>query len=103
MARRTSYVVVFRTPASNSKIYAHMNKRTDLRYWDAVSNQMWNNTKVYGRWTETLFQRDKWEFLNIAWQIIKERFGIDAVFDNSVGLLLDHRCSCIRYKQRSLC
>ena len=21
------------------------------------------------------------------------------MFDNSVGLLLDHRCSCIRYKQ----
>ena len=60
---------------------------------------MWNNTKIYGRWTEALLQRDKRELLNIAWQTIKERFGIDAVFDNSAGLLLDHRCSCVRCKQ----
>ena len=92
-------IVVFRTPASKSNIDAYMNKRTDPRYWDSVTNQMWNNTKIYGRWTETLLQRDKRELLNIAWQTIKERFGIDAVFDNSVGLLLDHRCSRIRYKQ----
>ena len=49
-----NFIVVFRTPASKSKIDAYMNKRTDLRYWDSVSNQMWNNTKIYGRWTETL-------------------------------------------------
>ena len=50
---------------------------------------MWNKAKIYGRWTETLLQRDKRELLNIAWQSIKECFGIDAMFDNSVGLLLD--------------
>ena len=96
---KKNFIVVLRTPASKGKVDAYMNWRTDLRYWDSVSNQMWNNTKIYGRWTETLLQRDKRELLNIAWQTIKERFGIDAVFDNSVGLLLDHRCSCIRYKQ----
>ena len=76
-----------------------MNKRTDLRYWGSVTSQMWSNTKIYGRWTGTLLQRDKRELLNIAWHIIKERFGIDAVFDNSVGFLLDHRRSRIRHKQ----
>ena len=94
-----NFIVVFRTPASKSKIKTYMSKRTDLRYWDSVTNQMWNNTKIYGRWTETLLQRDKRELLNAAWQTIKERFGIDAVSDNSVGLLLGHRCSCIRCKQ----
>ena len=96
---KTNFIVAFRTPASKSKIDAYMDKRTDLRYWDSVSNQMWNNTKIYGRWTETLLQRDKGELLNFAWQTIKERFGIDLAFDNSVGLMLDHRCCCIRYKQ----
>ena len=96
---KNNFIVVFRTPAPKSKQDAYINKRTDLRYLDSVSNQVWNNTEIYGRWTETLLQRDKRELLNIAWQTIKERFGIDAVFDNSVGLLLDHRCCCIRYKQ----
>ena len=96
---KKNFIVAFRTPASKSKIDAYMNKRTDLRYWDSVTNQMWNITKIYGRWTETLLQRDKRELLNIAWQTVKERCGIDAVFGDSAGLLLDHRCSRIRYKQ----
>ena len=44
-------------------------------------------------------QRDKRELLNIAWQVIKEKFGIEAVFDNNQGLQLDHKSNCIRYKQ----
>ena len=43
--------------------------------------------------------RDKRELLIIAWQAIKEKFGIEAVFDNNQGLLLDHKCNCIRFKQ----
>ena len=74
-----------------------MTKRTDLRFWD--EDGYWNNTKITGRWTETLLQRDKREILNIAWQAVKEKFGIEAVFDNTQGLLLDHKCNCIRYKQ----
>ena len=76
---------------------AYMLKRTDFRFWD--NDGFWNDTKIMGRWTETLQQRDKREILNIAWQAIKEKFGIDAVFDNNQGLLLDHKCNCIRYKQ----
>ena len=79
-----------------------MTKRTDFRYWGSTTNQMWNNTKIHGRWTEALLQRDKRELPNIAWQSITECFGIDAVSDNSVGPLLDHRCPCIRYKHRNI-
>ena len=96
---KQNFIVVFRASASKSKIDAYMTKRTNLIYWDSTTNRMWSNAKIYGRWTETLLQRDKIELLNVAWQSIKECFGIDAVFDNSAGLLLDHRCSCIRYKQ----
>ena len=94
---KRTFSIVFRNPASKSKMDAYMTKRTDLRFWD--NDGYWNDTKVTGRWTETLLQRDKREILNIAWQAVKEKFGIQAVFDNNQGLLLDHKCNCIRYKQ----
>jgi len=95
---KKNFAIVFRATGSKSKMDAYMSKRTDLRFWDE-ENGYWNDTKITGRWTETLLQRDKRELLNIAWQAVKEKFGIDAVFDNTQGLLLDHKCNCIRYKQ----
>ena len=44
---KKNFIVAFRAPASKSKVDAYMNKRTDLRFWDSVTNQMWNNTKIY--------------------------------------------------------
>ena len=92
-----NFTIIFRAAGSKNKMDAYMTKRTDLRFWD--ENGFWNDTKIMGRWTETLMQRDKRELLNTAWQVIKEKFGIEAVFDNNQGLQLDHKSNCIRYKQ----
>ena len=56
---KKNFIVVFRTSASKNKIDAYMTKRTGLRHWDSTANQMWNNTKIYGRWTETRLQREE--------------------------------------------
>ena len=94
---KKNFTIIFRATRSKNKMDAYMTKRTDLRFWD--ENGFWNDTKIMGRWTETLMQRDKRELPNIAWQVIKEKFGIEAVFDNNQGLQLDHKSNCIRYKQ----
>ena len=44
-----NFTVVFHTSASKGKIDAYMTKRTDRRYRDSTTNQMWNNTKIFGR------------------------------------------------------
>ena len=96
---KNNFTIAFSNSGAKSKIDAYTTGRTDLRYWGPTANEMWNNIRISGRWTETHMQRDKRELLNIAWQCIKEKFGIDAVADNAAGLLLDHRCSRIRYVQ----
>ena len=67
-------IVKFGVKGNRTKMSKWMHKAWNpLKYYSV--EQTWDQYKITGRYQETADQRERRDYLNVAWQILKEREG----------------------------